>query len=73
LQAFLFTLASDFFTCCKILWHGASGFTSHPKGRVLWIFIGLKNPSPWPASNPWLYGPVASTLTTTSQRRLDIH
>jgi hypothetical protein len=26
-------------TCRKILRHGTSGFTSHPKGGVLWIFI----------------------------------
>jgi hypothetical protein len=24
-------------TCCKILWHGTFGFTSHPKEDVLWI------------------------------------
>jgi hypothetical protein len=32
----------------KILLHGTSGFTSQPKEGVLWIFIALKNPSPWP-------------------------
>jgi hypothetical protein len=36
---------------------------------VLRIFIGLKNPSPWPGSNPQPLGPVASTLTTTPPRR----
>jgi hypothetical protein len=30
------------FTCRKIL-HGTSGFTSHPKGVVLGIFIALKS------------------------------
>jgi hypothetical protein len=30
------------FTCCKILWHGTSGFTSHVKEGVLRIFIALK-------------------------------
>jgi hypothetical protein len=51
-------------TCRKIL-HGTSGFTSHPKGGVLRIFIALKNPSPLPGLNPRPLGPVASTLTTT--------
>jgi hypothetical protein len=56
-------------TCCKILLHGTSGFTSHPKEYVLRIFISLKNPSPWPGLNPQPLGPVASTLTTTPPRR----
>jgi hypothetical protein len=30
----------------------ASGFTSHLKEGVLWIFIALKNPLPWPGLNP---------------------
>jgi hypothetical protein len=30
------------FTCRKILRHGASGFTSHPKKGVLHVFIALK-------------------------------
>jgi hypothetical protein len=51
----------------KVLRHGHSGFTSHPKEGVLRIFIALKNPSPWPGSNPRPFGPVASTLTTTPQ------
>jgi hypothetical protein len=36
------------FTCRKILRHGTSGFTSHPKKGVLriWICIDFKNPSP---------------------------
>jgi hypothetical protein len=52
-------------TCRKILRHGTSGFTSHPKEGVLRIFIALKNPSPLPGLNPRPLGPVASTLTTT--------
>jgi hypothetical protein len=36
---------------------------------VLRIFIVLKNPSPWPGSDPQTLGPVASTLTTTPPRR----
>jgi hypothetical protein len=36
---------------------------------VLRIFIALKNPSPWPGSNPRPLGPVASTLTTTPPKR----
>jgi hypothetical protein len=52
------------FTYPKILRHGTSGFTSHPKEGVLRIFIALKNPSPWPGLNPRPLGPVANTLTT---------
>jgi hypothetical protein len=52
-------------TCRKILWHGTSSFTSHPKKGVLRIFITCKNPSPWPGLNPSPLGLVASTLTTT--------
>jgi hypothetical protein len=52
-------------TCCKILRHGTSSFTSHPKEGVLWISIALKNPSPRPGLNLQPLGPVASTLTTT--------
>jgi hypothetical protein len=33
-----------FLTCRKIL-HGTDGFSSSPKGIVLWIFITLKTPS----------------------------
>jgi hypothetical protein len=40
-----------YFTCCKILRHGTSGFTSHLKEGVLLIFITLKNPLPWPGLN----------------------
>jgi hypothetical protein len=57
-------------TCRKILRHGTSGFTSHPKKGVLRIFIDLNNASPWPGSNPRPLGQVASTLTTTPPRRL---
>jgi hypothetical protein len=39
-------------TCRKILRHGTSGFTSHPKEGVLRIFIALKNTLPCPGSNP---------------------
>jgi hypothetical protein len=31
-----------FLTCRKTLRHGTSGFSSHPKEGVLWIFIVLK-------------------------------
>jgi hypothetical protein len=37
---------------------------------VLRIFIALKNPSPWPGSNPQPLGPAARTLITTPPRRL---
>jgi hypothetical protein len=33
---------------------------------VLRIFIALKNPSPWPGSNPQSLSPMASALTTIS-------
>jgi hypothetical protein len=54
----------------KILRHGTSGFTSHPKECVLRIFIVLKNPSHRPGLNPRPLGSVASTLTATPPRRL---
>jgi hypothetical protein len=57
-------------TCRKILRHGTSGFTSHSKEGVLWIFNILKNSSPRPGLNPLLLGPVASILITTPPRRL---
>jgi hypothetical protein len=57
-------------TCRKILQHGPSGFTSHPKEGVLQIFIALKKPSPRPGLNVRLLGPVASILTTTQLRWL---
>jgi hypothetical protein len=56
------------FTCHKILWHGTSGFTFHPKEGVLWIFITLKNPSLQPGLNLRPLCAVASTLTTTPLR-----
>jgi hypothetical protein len=45
-----------YLTCRKILRHGTSGFTSHPKEDVLRIFIVLKNQSPWSGSNPASFG-----------------
>jgi hypothetical protein len=53
----------------KILRHGTSGFASYLKEGVLQIFIALKNPSPWPGSNPRPLGPGASTLTTAPPRQ----
>jgi hypothetical protein len=55
-------------TCRKILRHGTSGFTSHPKEDVLQIFITPKNPLSRLGLNPRPLGPVASTLTTTLLR-----
>jgi hypothetical protein len=54
-----------YLTCRKILRHGASGFTSHPKMR---IFIALQNPSPRPGLKLRAFGPAASTITTTTPR-----
>jgi hypothetical protein len=39
------------------------------KEGVLRIFIALKNPSPWPCSNPQPLSPVANKLATTPPRR----
>jgi hypothetical protein len=64
-----FKYLKGYLTYSKILRHGTSGFTSHPKEDVLRIFIALKIPSPGPGLNPRLLGPVASTLTTTPPRR----
>jgi hypothetical protein len=58
------------FTCRKVLRHGNSGFTVHPKECVLRIFIALKNPTPQPGLNPRTLGPVAIALTTTPGRRI---
>jgi hypothetical protein len=43
---------------------GHSPFLPIRKEDVLLIFVALKNPSPWPGSNPQPLFPVASTLTT---------
>jgi hypothetical protein len=56
-------------TCHQILRYGDSGFASHSNEGVLWNFIALKNPSPWPGLNPRPLGPVASTLAITPQRQ----
>jgi hypothetical protein len=53
----------------KILRHGTSGFTSHPKEGVPRIFIILINSSPRPGLNPRPLGQVASTVTTTPPRQ----
>jgi hypothetical protein len=56
--------------CCKVLWHGASGFTSPPKEDVLQICIPFTNPLPLPGLNPWTFDPVASSLTITLPSRI---
>jgi hypothetical protein len=56
--------------CRKILRHGPSSLTFHPKEGVLRIFIALENPSPRLGLNPRPLGSVASTLTTRPPRRL---
>jgi hypothetical protein len=38
----IWNTSKDLLTCSKILRHGTSGFTSHPKEGVLRIFIALK-------------------------------
>jgi hypothetical protein len=60
-----------YLTCLKILWHGTSGFTFHPKEGMLRIFVALINPLPRPGLNPRLLGPKASTLTTTQPGQVD--
>jgi hypothetical protein len=57
------------FTCRKMLRHGASGFTSHPKEGVLRIFITLKIHRLGGGLNPRPLGSVESTLTATPPRR----
>jgi hypothetical protein len=49
-----------------------SRFTSHPRERCAADTYRLTNPSPWPGSNPQPSGPVASTLTATPPRRLNL-
>jgi hypothetical protein len=56
----------------KILINETSDFTSHLKEGLLRIFIALRNPPPWPVSNPRTLGTVASTLITTPPRRLNL-
>jgi hypothetical protein len=68
LQSTSVHICTLFFTCCKILWHGASGFTSPLKEGMLQIFITLKNPSPQLGLNMWTLGPMAGTLTITPLR-----
>jgi hypothetical protein len=41
---------------------------SPPKKGMLWIFIALKNLSPWPDYYLRTLGPMASTLTITPLR-----
>jgi hypothetical protein len=60
----------------RVLLHASNSYDMGPpallpirKEGVLRIFVALKNPSPWPGSNPQPLGPVASTLTTTPQTR----
>jgi hypothetical protein len=58
------------FTCRKILRHGTFRLYFPSERKVCCeFFFALKNPSPWPGSNPRPLGPVAITLTTTSPRR----
>jgi hypothetical protein len=58
-------------TCRKILRHGTSGFSSHPKEGVLRIFIVLNNPSLRPCLNLRPLSPVANTLTTIPPKQLE--
>jgi hypothetical protein len=57
------------FTCCKILQHRATGFTSPQKKGMLQISIIFKNPLPRPSLNPRTLGLIASMLTITPLRR----
>jgi hypothetical protein len=60
------------FSCCKILQHGASDFTSPLKEDVLQIFIALKNPLPWPGLNPWIKHANDYTTKATSLKADDM-
>jgi hypothetical protein len=51
--------------------HKAAEFGPVREEGVLRIFVALKNPSPWPGSNPRRLDPVASILTTTRPRSLE--
>jgi hypothetical protein len=56
---FVYTLKGIFLTCCKILQHGANGFTFSAKEGMLQIFVALKNPSPsawFECANLWFSG-----------------
>jgi hypothetical protein len=68
-EVFLFILSKWYFTCRKILQHGAFSFTSPPKEGMLQIFIAVKNPSPRLGLNPRTSGPMASMLTISPLRR----
>jgi hypothetical protein len=56
--------SKGYLTCCKILLHGADGFTSPPKENVLRICVTL----PRPGLNPRTLDPMANTLTARSPR-----
>jgi hypothetical protein len=55
--------------CRKILRHGSSCFTSHPKMRN---FMALQNPSPRPGLKLRDLDPTTSSITTTPPRRLSL-
>jgi hypothetical protein len=55
-------------TCRKILRHGTSGFTSHPKEGVLRFLSPLKIHRLGRVLNPRPLGPVVSTLANTPPR-----
>jgi hypothetical protein len=63
LQSLFVHTCKWFFTCHKILRHGADSFTSPPKEGMLRIFMTLKNPAPWLGLNPWTSSPMESMLT----------
>jgi hypothetical protein len=69
-EVFLFILESDFFTCHKILLHGASGFSFPPKESVLQNFIALKSTVCLPGLNLRTLDPIVSTLTISPPRWL---
>jgi hypothetical protein len=56
------------FTCCKLLWHGASGVTSPPKEGMLKTFFTIKNPSPWLGWNPQPPSSTENILSITPLR-----
>jgi hypothetical protein len=58
------------FACHKILRYGTSSLFPIRKKDVLWTFIALKIPLPWPGLNLQPMGLVACTLTTAPPRRL---
>jgi hypothetical protein len=60
-------------TCCKILRHGTSGFTSHPKEDVLWIFIAPKKSIALAGFEPMIFGSSGKHTTHYTTKATPCH